>query len=1162
MRGIRRMRARVCACALVLAAACAARAAQPMDLPRVEAAPHIDGDLSDAAWQRAARATNFVHHDRQTTAGVQTTAFACHDAHGLYVAFTCEEPNTDRLQARDRPLDGAVNQDDCVELFVAPGTRDAYYHFLVNPANSRKDQRVWGSPRRSDNDWNGDWQSATTVDPGKAWTVEVAIPWHNFSPDLGRGRWRVQFCRARRTGDPEFASYSFVDGSFHNTEAFVALETPRVDLARYLGFELVAANLGERYAVRAQGYAYTAELVFASARDMQAEVQLEDHPSLGEVSEQALPVALDADEQVRVSATMPVSTLGDRTLKVRLVDADTGAPLYVNAVGSETFPNLFRAVLDRSYYTTEAQAHAVFRLNVEPGGPPLEARASVSLPEGESLSASAPIEDPDRTAVALPLDGVPLGTHQAALRVQDASGRELGASTFRLRREEPAPEGVREVKVDHDTLTLLIDGEPTFLRGIFKVPEEYLDEVAAAGFNMTNRWGGASGGRGALDRLQDEATRREWIRSYLDAVHEAGLYAMEVPCCFSPWDLHYANPEFFDNIDKFINQALPLVVREARDHPAVTIYFGPDEPGVPHYEVCRRFADKLREEDPYHPLLICYCRPIPDWSDVFDIAERHRYPRPYTPMVRVHEVVSNAVRRCEEYGVPCFHVPLMEMSSARQVGLTGPEQTVQGYLAVIAGARSLLWWVWPPRYVDNWLALKQLAAELRALEPVLVGASPPQEVRYTDARTRDSLKVLVKNHESRTFVIAANAAPDPIEATIHLPGEYAGEAEVWFEERTVPVRDGAFADRFEGHARHVYELVGTFPPHGRVTLDVTREHAPERAEAAEAQEAEEAPRENLILDPGFELGAAWGGGVSGQAADQGLIEISDRGRRTGDQGVYASLAHADSRAAMSGWQVRLEPNAWYVFGGYIRSVGARASLNLAGGAEALYLRRASEVHARDRTGWGEYRVAFKTRDAPVIVSPYCRVEGQGTAAFDDVFLYVQEGKVRNYVKNPGFERDFASLPLWPAHWKPAGIDKPGFLGRRDSVWAVDTDVVYEGERSLRMEKREGPRAQSLLHDAPNAVTSAGELAPGTYTLSWQMKADAPERLTQVMFHWGHHQKFTATDAWQQYTFTVTFEERADRFIRIALLDPGKLWIDAVQVEPGPEATAFTKGDRP
>lgn len=57
-------------------------------------------------------------------------------------------------------------------------------------------------------------------------------------------------------------------------------------------------------------------------------------------------------------------------------------------------------------------------------------------------------------------------------------------------------------------------------------------------------------------------------------------------------------------------------------------------------------------------------------------------------------------------------------------------------------------------------------------------------------------------------MIALNPEKSPVNAVLRLPAEfrYADRAEVRFEGRSVPVKDGVIQDVFQGLERHVYVI--------------------------------------------------------------------------------------------------------------------------------------------------------------------------------------------------------------------------------------------------------------------------------------------------------------------------------------------------------------------
>jgi len=131
----------------------------------------VDGGLTEAAWNKAIALTGFVS-GRSGKPAVTTRVLVTYDKDRLYVAVVNEEPNTDKLVAKAQGRDGKVWSDDSDEIYLDPSNAKGrnYYGFFVNSKNVVYDrQRV--------ERWDGEWNSGAKVLPGKAWTVETAIPW-------------------------------------------------------------------------------------------------------------------------------------------------------------------------------------------------------------------------------------------------------------------------------------------------------------------------------------------------------------------------------------------------------------------------------------------------------------------------------------------------------------------------------------------------------------------------------------------------------------------------------------------------------------------------------------------------------------------------------------------------------------------------------------------------------------------------------------------------------------------------------------------------------------------------------------------------------------------------------------------------------------------------
>jgi hypothetical protein len=141
---------------------------------------------------------------------------------------------------------------------------------------------------------------------------------------------------------------------------------------------------------------------------------------------------------------------------------------------------------------------------------------------------------------------------------------------------------------------------------------------------------------------------------------------------------------------------------------------------------------------------------------------------------------------------------------------TPAEYRVQAYLALIHGARGLLWYggsvtgglFLSPRE-GHWEELKKLATELRALAPVFMAPSgDPPRLLPADAPIDVALKPL----PNRRVLLAANRGPKPVDITFQLPTLAAATVPILGESRSLTTAAGVLRDRFEPYAVHVYEL--------------------------------------------------------------------------------------------------------------------------------------------------------------------------------------------------------------------------------------------------------------------------------------------------------------------------------------------------------------------
>ncbi len=200
---------------ILLLVSCAAYASVPgVTIPYVTKGPVLRGDLSDPLWAEGTNLKGFVSTDEKSAVTQQTEARVLYDSQYVYIGVRCRESNLGSLVKLVKDRDGAVWQDDCIELlFDTANGHHTAYHIIVNSIGTVYDEKCMDVERAIKG-----WNSACRVKTGQtqgAWTMEIAVP----AKDLGTRpqpglTWGLNVCRARYAGTHEFSSWSPTPGGF------------------------------------------------------------------------------------------------------------------------------------------------------------------------------------------------------------------------------------------------------------------------------------------------------------------------------------------------------------------------------------------------------------------------------------------------------------------------------------------------------------------------------------------------------------------------------------------------------------------------------------------------------------------------------------------------------------------------------------------------------------------------------------------------------------------------------------------------------------------------------------------------------------------------------------------------------------------------------------
>jgi hypothetical protein len=219
-------------------------AGSPARVPRFAARPTIDGKLDEAVWRTAAVLGPFVDtgdgHGVSAKHPVAASARVGWDDERLYLGFVVADGRPAAPFRRDEVDPHLWASASAVEIMLQPGdpgdNRD-YYEIQVDTTGAVFDTH-WDdymSPLRGGpadrifghQEWSCAAERAAAVDPGRSYTIEVALPWSALQP--GRTPippragdvWRLNLY-SFRDGQSQALGWSPIrgQGNFHRSSRF------------------------------------------------------------------------------------------------------------------------------------------------------------------------------------------------------------------------------------------------------------------------------------------------------------------------------------------------------------------------------------------------------------------------------------------------------------------------------------------------------------------------------------------------------------------------------------------------------------------------------------------------------------------------------------------------------------------------------------------------------------------------------------------------------------------------------------------------------------------------------------------------------------------------------------------------------------------------------
>jgi hypothetical protein len=157
-----------------------------VDIPKLSAAPVLDGKLDEAVWQEAGILSNFVQSnpDEGLPATQRTVVRVGYDAQNLYLGVRCFDTEPDKIIAPDMQRDADLSVDDSIWIVLDTfHDRRNGFLFVTNPRGTMADGIVRNEGQETSYEWDGIWQVATSRD-AEGWIAEIAVPFKTlrYSP--------------------------------------------------------------------------------------------------------------------------------------------------------------------------------------------------------------------------------------------------------------------------------------------------------------------------------------------------------------------------------------------------------------------------------------------------------------------------------------------------------------------------------------------------------------------------------------------------------------------------------------------------------------------------------------------------------------------------------------------------------------------------------------------------------------------------------------------------------------------------------------------------------------------------------------------------------------------------------------------------------------------
>lgn len=378
-------------------------------------------------------------------------------------------------------------------------------------------------------------------------------------------------------------------------------------------------------------------------------------------------------------------------------------------------------------------------------------RAHVLRPgDGQAVRSAQVIPKGSRAHLRLPTRGLEEGAYELRVgAVQRLDGRELAVDSWRLAVISKPQAMARRSYIDRHN-RLIRDGKPFFPLGMYwgSINEADLKLYADSAFNCLMPYGMPT-------------------QEQMDLAHQHGLKVI-----YSVKDIYYGTTWCPSDIQttederKFIEGK----VRAFREHPALLAWYLNDELPRAYMDRLEAHQTWLEELDPHHPtwVVLYQVGELEHYGRTFDVIGTDPYPIPNQPARRAAEWTRRTV---EAFGSsrPVWMVPqVFNWANYRETeeekkGLRPPtlaEMRSMAWQCITEGATGLIFFSFFDLKRDpfvpfeqQWGYVKQMAAEIRELIPVILSVEPRPSLEAPD---HDWLHWTVRQVGDASYLIAVN----------------------------------------------------------------------------------------------------------------------------------------------------------------------------------------------------------------------------------------------------------------------------------------------------------------------------------------------------------------------------------------------------------------------